>query len=294
MENWPPIDPVGPYENYCDGYGMPGAAGLGYVSTMKLATGLADISEYSADSILEGTVAYDKAEKAGAYIGQINMGTASSFCGTMGRLWGFDLAVAPDLRDYPLPGTYTQYDGTPLPVYNAKPLLDATQDLFGTEESRRFPPAPGAYVVCANKSTTEQSSRTGDPQTDVTAVWCYIAISITKDRDNSADLFIEDAGTYPKNVPDPGTDIESWIEQHVVSVINSILACGKDQSVLYEETFIGWAYVEVPPNTVGTALTCAPYVTLGKNAIVGSFDNMLGMGLAEWSSLAGPGVGPTA
>lgn len=74
---------------------MPGAGGLGYVSTMKLATGLTDVSEYEGDEVLEGIVAYDKAEKNNAYIGQINMGTASSFCGTMGRLWGYDLAVAP-------------------------------------------------------------------------------------------------------------------------------------------------------------------------------------------------------
>lgn len=288
-ENWPPVNPVGPFDNYCDGIGQPGAAGLGYVSTMKLATGLADVSDYDEDSVLEGIVAYDKAEKANAYIGQINMGTASSFCGTMGRLWGYDLAVAPDLYDNPIPGDYVQYDGTPLPVYNAQPLLQATQQLFGTEADRRFPPAPGAYVVCANKSVTAAYDAA-----NVTSVWCYIAISITRDRNNSADLFIEDAGRFPADAgSNPGDDVGMWLYEHIGKVINSIIACGKDQSVVYEKTFIGWTYVDVTPNMVGTALTCAPYITLAKNAVVGDFDNMRGMPLQTWSDNAGGGVGPS-
>ena len=31
---------VGPFEDYCDGYGNPGASGLGYVSALKLETGI--------------------------------------------------------------------------------------------------------------------------------------------------------------------------------------------------------------------------------------------------------------
>ena len=65
-----------------------------------------------------------------------------------------------------------------------------------------------------------------------------------------------------------------------------------DQSVTYVETFISWMGVVIPPNNVGTALTCAPYVTLAQNAVVGTFDDMLGMSLGDWSSSAGQGVGP--
>ena len=152
MGVWPRIRPVGPFDNYCDGFGMPGAAGLGYVSTMKVSTGLADLTNFDNDrELAESIVAYDKAEKSGAYIGQINMGDASSFCGPMGRLWGYDLAVPSNLREQLLM-TLTQADGNELPVYSADPLLDATEALFGVESKRRFPPAPGAYVLCANKS----------------------------------------------------------------------------------------------------------------------------------------------
>ena len=76
-------------------------------------------------------------------------------------------------------------------------------------------------------------------------------------------------------------------------MVNSIVACGKDQSVTYKETFISWMGIVVPQNFVGTALTRAPYITLAQDAVVGSFDGMIGMSLADWSAGAGAGVGPT-
>ena len=66
----PTVNPIGPYQNYCSGYGEPGWQGLGYVSTMKLAAGLVEVSDYQGDFVLENIVSYDKAEKANAYIGQ--------------------------------------------------------------------------------------------------------------------------------------------------------------------------------------------------------------------------------
>jgi hypothetical protein len=30
---------IGPFDDYCDGYGNPGASGIGYVSVLKLSTG---------------------------------------------------------------------------------------------------------------------------------------------------------------------------------------------------------------------------------------------------------------
>lgn len=290
MEPWPKIRPVGPFDNYCDGFGMPGAAGLGYVSTMKVSTGLSDLAHFDGDLELAASiVAYDKAEKNGAYIGQINMGDASSFCGPMGKLWGYDLAVPSNLRDQLLM-TLIQADGNELPVYSADPLLDATQELFGVESKRRFPPAPGSYVLCANKSamgarTPYDHRSCGDP---VNAVWCYLAVSIASDRHNSADLFVEDAGT--STLATSG-EMESWLASHVRSVANSIVACGADQGGTFRETFISWAYTMIPEGHAGIALACAPYVTLAKNAVVGGrFDSMLGMSLSEWLGAAGEGV----
>ena len=52
------------------------------------------IRSYYDDFLLDDIVAYDRAEANDAYIGQINMETASSFCGIAGQVWGYDLATA--------------------------------------------------------------------------------------------------------------------------------------------------------------------------------------------------------
>ncbi|NNE54051.1 MAG: histidine decarboxylase, pyruvoyl type, partial [Sulfitobacter sp.] len=221
---------ISPYDNFCDGYSRPGSSGNGYVSVLKVMTGEVEKTD---DFLLDGIVAYDRAEANGAYIGQVNMETASSFCGIAGNVWGYDLARSEALdMDKPL-FEVTQYDGSKLPVYDAAPLVAAGQTLFGTETARRFPPAPGAHVICANKSTTNGRPATGEPDPakgEAYGVWCYIAISITRDRNSAADLFIEDAGTWTKN--DSESDLAAFLKEHQRSVAWSIIACGKDQSVL--------------------------------------------------------------
>src|SRR5258708_12327994 len=52
----------------------------------------------------------------------------------------------------------------------------------------RFPPMPGAHVVCANKSYTS------DPAQGACWVWAAIALAIAEDRNTEANLFIEDCG----------------------------------------------------------------------------------------------------
>ena len=61
-----------------------------------------------------GIVSYDPCEKDDAYIGQINMGTASSFCGVNGALWGYDLAVANKIKNGSLKPMFT-YPGPAVP-----------------------------------------------------------------------------------------------------------------------------------------------------------------------------------
>ena len=77
------------YEDYCDGYGAPGSTGNGYVSVLKVSVGTVPKTD---DILIDGIVAYDRAEVNDAYVGQINMLTASSFCGLAGQVWGYDLA----------------------------------------------------------------------------------------------------------------------------------------------------------------------------------------------------------
>lgn len=277
---------VSPYQDFCDGYGRPGSRGIGYVCVVKVATGTVEKTD---DFLVDGIVAYDRAEANDAYIGQINMETASSFCGIAGNVWGYDLARNAAVDTEPPLFEIAQYDGSMLPVYDAAPLIDAGVALFGRQDARRFPPAPGAHVICANKSTTNLRPATGslDPaQGEAYGVWCYIALSISRDRDNSADLFIEDSGTWTKN--DDASELKAFLDRHRKSVAWSIVACGKDQSVLYDRTFISYASVIMQPGTIGTALTVAPYITLAKGAVpTAGFDALYLMSLTEWDSAVG-------
>jgi histidine decarboxylase len=272
---------ISPYDRYCDGYARPGADGNGYVSVVKVATGTAVKTD---DFLLDSILAYDRAEASDAYIGQINMQTASSFCGIAGQVWGYDLATADVIaRGEQKPILEVkQYDCSALPVYDAQPLIDAGIALFGTEKNRRFPPAPGAHVLCANKSVTASRPKEGAPQKGrAFGVWCSIALSIARDRDNTADLFIEDAGLWTQN--DNPNDLRAFVEKHREALVWSVVACGECQSVLYDRTHISYAYTIMKPGEVGTALAVAPYITLARDAIPArGFSSLNRMTLSEW------------
>ena len=274
---------ISPFAQYCDGYGCPGARGLGYVSVIKVATGSV---EKTSDSLLDGIVAYDLAEAEEAYIGQVNMITASSFCGIAGQVWGYDLAVADEIKNNAQKPLFSinQYDDSLLPIYDGGPLLAAGKALFGTESDRRFPLVPGAHVICANKSITalRPEHKNPDPhKNEAFGVWCFIALSISKERDKSANLFIEDAGLWSED--DNSSHLRDFVRSHRKTVALSITACGQQQSVIYDRTYISYAYTIMKPNHIGTALAVAPYIVLAQDAIPDNgFDALNNMTLSQW------------
>jgi len=122
-----------------------------------------------------------------------------------------------------------QYNGSDLKVYDGVPLIEAGKALFGTEEKRRFPPAPEAHVICANKSVTSYRPEMGEPdpsKNETYGVWSYIVINIAKDRTKDASLFIEDTGLWTKNANEK--ELNTFLEKHRKSVLWSVVACGKD------------------------------------------------------------------
>lgn len=273
---------ISPYENYCDGYGAPGAQGNGYVSVLKVSVGTVEKTD---DFLLDGIVSYDRAEINDAYVGQINMLTASSFCGIAGQVWGHDLAAHNDIIDKKIKPVLEidQYDGSKLHVYDAKPLLEAGIELFGTEKERRFTLLPGAHTICANKGVTAYRPKEDRPlkEGEAYGVWCFIALSLSADRDNCADLFIEDAGLWTKN--DSTEDLKAFLEEHRKSVAWSVVSCGQDSHVLFERTYVGFAYTIMKPGEIGTSLTCAPYVSLARNAVPSTgFNSLNKISLKEW------------
>src|SRR5260370_14281758 len=86
---------VGSSDRYCMGHLNPGASGLGYISTLKLSTG--NVSMKGLDAGTEGIVSYDRCEKNDAYIGQINILTASSFCGVHRARRGYHLTQTDEI-----------------------------------------------------------------------------------------------------------------------------------------------------------------------------------------------------
>lgn len=273
---------ISPYENYCDGYGAPGAQGNGYVSVLKVSVGTVEKTD---DFLLDGIVSYDRAEINDAYVGQINMLTASSFCGIAGQVWGHDLAAHNDIIDKKIKPVLEidQYDGSKLHIYDAKPLLEAGIELFGTEKERRFTLLPGAHTICANKGVTAYRPKEDRPlkEGEAYGVWCFIALSLSADRDNCADLFIEDAGLWTKN--DSAEDLKAFLEEHRKSVAWSVVSCGQDSHVLFERTYVGFAYTIMKPGEIGTSLTCAPYVSLARNAVPSTgFNSLNKLSLKEW------------
>ncbi|WP_297405189.1 histidine decarboxylase, pyruvoyl type [uncultured Cetobacterium sp.] len=287
--NWkkmraPKIDKtaISPYDRYCDGYGAPGAYGNGYVSVLKVSTGTVKKTD---DFLLDGIVSYDRAEINDAYVGQINMLTASSFCGVAGQVWGHDLATHDSIENNEIEPIFTleQFDGTPLKVYDAKPLLESGIELFGTEKNRRFTTAPGAHVICANKGITSYRPEEGKAlkEGEAYGVWCFIALSLSNDRDNCADLFIEDAGLWTKN--DNSEELKKFLEDHRKAVAWSIVSCGHDSHVVFERTYVGFSYVIMKPGEIGTSLTCAPYVTLARDAVPETgFSGLNNLTLSKW------------
>ena len=267
-------------DDYCYGYGNVDTNGY-YITTAKLETGKVNIKGLGKDEVLEGIVAYDQAERNGAYIGQINMITVSSFSGPNSAIWGYDIAEISDLYSKKL------YDIENIPVYSMDPLLQATQTLFGTEKDRCFPPLAGAHVPCAAKCANSKDPSTGAPTSGW--VWCFLSLGIAENRERDACLFVEDAGFFPDEFT--YGKVKALDEQEVIKqldkkthqVIISQLSCGKNQSIAFKEIFVSYRYLKVNQDQYGTAFTCAPYVTLAGNAYPpGGASQLATMSLEEW------------
>ena len=247
---------IGPYEEFCDGYGNPGALGSGYVTVLKLEIGEALLGEM--DEVLADIVSYDSAETTGTYIGQINAITASSFCGPGNAIWGYDIATNRQIANGSLLPIFYQArsDAVDVPVYPLEPLLTAGQKLLGTRDHRRFPIIPGASVICALKSRSVKGPN---------SVWAALAVAIAEDRSKDAHLFIEDVGEAIPAADESAR--EFYLDLLLKKIALSILRCGENSQVRYKEIFIGYKHAWIEAGYVGCALACVPYLVLAQKAI---------------------------
>lgn len=256
---------ISPYKQWSRGYMEPGNIGTGYVTGCKVD---ADSRNKVGDDLLSKIVTYDLAECKNAYIGQINMVTVSSFTGVQGYILGYDLLRNPEIDSAVPLFTVKQWDGSELPIYDCKPLQDALVEYFGTENNRRHYPAPGSFIMCANKGVTAEYPEKNRPlgPGQGYGVWSAIAISIAKDRSRNSSMFIEDAGIW--TTPNEEELIE-YLASRRRGIAKSIAECGRDAHTTFSSSWIGFAYSMMKPNQIGNAITVGPYWTLPIDSIPG-------------------------
>ena len=260
---------LSPYENYCDGFGSPGATGNSYLLGVVLGVGK-DKIQYShpGSNILDKINVFDLAEVEGAYIGQLNMSIVSSFCGPQGLIWGYDIAAARYQEELKLDQELTNIHNERVAVYSAWPLIEATQSLFGTRDHKLFPLRPGAHVPFAGKNFTFEGPK---------IVYSGIGLGIPEDRDLNAVLLMEDMGWIPpmgskENFAKYKSMLLSYLSQSVIKV-------GENQKVAYREIYVAVKALTVQVGEIGCALVAAPYFTLAKNAYVADLDRIT---ISEW------------
>jgi hypothetical protein len=223
-----------------------------------------------ASPVLGSILAFDAAERATAYIGQINMTVVSSFCSPDDLIWGYDLARPDNLR---ADGRPLELAGRRAHVYHLDPLLEAASALFGTAEARRFPLRPGSVVPCAACHIERPGPR---------RIYCGLAIGIAEHRDRDACVIMEDVGELPLDAAPGDTQLVTMV---LDDLARSVMQVGLQQRVAYREIFVGMREIKVGNGDIGGALVLCPYFTLAQGAIPsGGPDTLKEMSLADWDA----------
>ena len=255
---------ISPYDQYCSGYGGDGP----YLVALVIGQGIfTKTFSHTGSNLLDSIVAYDRAEIDGAYIGQINMITVSSFCGPQGLIWGYDIGKT----ECPPISFLSDKDLAPfsgITIRNGAALHNAAKMLFGTNTDRHFPLLPGSHVPCAGKFRYFEGP---------TSIYSAAAIGIPNNRETNACLFMEDVGEFTFMNGDNGAN--QMIRKLTVNMIQSVLEIGRNQRVEYKEIFVDINYRNVKSGEIGCALVAAPYFHLARNAYD---NNLISLDLENW------------
>ena len=257
---------VGPFERHCAAAPMrPDSA---YVAAPLLAFG---DSPLLASASLSRTVAFDRAEAAGANVTQTNMVRVSSFNGPDGLLLGHDVLPCDPVRSGLAPGRPEALD--------AEPLLGATRALLGTVDEPRFPIRPGQHLLCAYKEHFVEGPG---------LMYAAFAIGVPEDRERDADLFMEDVGVF-----DAHEDEEAQRRRLAGALLDSAALVGENLRVRYGRVYVAVRVRRVPEGSVGCALAAAPYLQLARLAVPDDgLDALARMSPPEWErSVAGRFLG---
>jgi histidine decarboxylase len=272
------------YDHYCAGYGNADNQGSGYILAINLNIGKSQIQfRHPGSDMLDKINAFDMAEAVGAYIGQINMITVSSFCGPQGMIWGLDIARHPDLENLDklhITDVKDWKKNTSVPVFSAEPLVKSAMALFGQVHEQRFPLLPGSHVPCATKNITQKGP---------VHLYCAIGIGIPEDRSRSACLFMEDIGELTMSLTNKEF-LETYKQTVLSQLAKSVVAIGSNQRVRYKEIYVAMGEVAVDGGEMGCALIAAPYFCLAKRALPAGLhgvEDLRTVSLSAWEKQVG-------
>lgn len=257
---------ISPYNNYCVGY--PGEGN--YLTALTLGFGAFEKTfSHSGSEILDGIVAFDKAEISEAYLGQINMITVSSFCGPQGLIWGYDIAKEESIPAPPfILELYKNHEEfKDIKIKNGENLRKASKALFGTVGEKHFPLLPGAHVPCACRSYIKSGPAT---------LYGITAIGIPENRREAACVLMEDVGKIHNS---EGTT-ESIKEKLEVNAIKAVLKIGELQKIRYQDIFVDSIIGEAKSNEMACVLVAMPYFLLAKGALS---KNLIDQDLKTWA-----------
>jgi histidine decarboxylase len=275
---------VGPLDRHCMGYLNPGASGQGYVNTMKLSVSRVEAVRLDAgmEQIYSEIYSYDRCEIEDAYIGQTNGLTATSFSGLNGAIWGVHLARATTIADGTLSPMFTMGG---VPVYPIGPILNAAERLFGRvdrhpggpRDLRRFPPLPGAHIISANKDAGTHGPGWA---------WSAIALGLVRQEDDTANLFMEDAGVYPGEAYPDRAAVVAALSEKLRRIARAMMLWREDRAVDFTRIYAGAKYIFAGPGQWGLSLTCIPYVLLARDAVPSgrAAADLLTMTIDEWEA----------
>ncbi|MBS9335281.1 histidine decarboxylase, pyruvoyl type [Fructobacillus sp. M1-13] len=282
-------DALNNYVGFSRGYLEPGNIGEGYLTGLKVDAASTKLTD---DELLDNISSYDRAEAKNANLAQINMETASSFTGPQGNIIGYDFLRNEELDKQEPLYTRKQWDGSTLPIYDAKPLQDALVEYLGTVDEPRFKTVPAAFITCANKGAMARRPEEDRPLKpgEGYGVWSAIALSIAEDPVHHSSMFVEDAGVWSKS--DSEEDLMAYLKTREAAMAQSIANCGRHAKTTFKKTYIGFAHVMLKPGEFGTAITVGPYLTMPFDAVPGAnrtnasaldaMETMRSLSLQDW------------
>ncbi len=259
-----------PYRNYCAGY--PGTGGYIVAAVMGIGA-FKDPCGHSGFNLLDSIKAFDLAESAEAYIGQINMVAVSSFCGPEGLIWGHDVARTKAPSPHLLTGADGMDEFAGIRLHSGLDLRLAAKALFGTADKRRFPILPGSHVPCASRFKTARGP---------SRLYAALAVGVPKERGSAACLLLEDVGVMDYDITD--SEAGSAREHILKDMVRTAVSIGSNHGSSYGDVYIDYIERLIDDGEVGCSLVAMPYIHLAQAAYN---KNIAHQSLEEWAQNRG-------